>query len=39
MILARRFKLNPTQEQADILLETLNQYKDAINTVLEPPPP
>ena len=35
MILSRKFKLNPTQEQENILLDTLKQYKQSIDTVLE----
>ena len=35
MILARKFKLQTSQEQHQVLLETLNQYKQAINTVFE----
>lgn len=35
MILARKIKLNPTQEQAQILLETVKQYEQAINLPLK----
>jgi len=35
MILSYKFKLNTTQEQNTILLDTLNQYKQAINKPLK----
>jgi len=34
MIISRKLKLNPTQEQKDILFETLQQYKQAIFSTL-----
>jgi len=34
MIISRKLKLNPTQEQKDILFETLQQYKQAISLPL-----
>lgn len=35
MILARKIKLNPTQDQAKMLLETVKQYEQAINMPLK----
>ncbi len=35
MIITRKFKLNPTSEQKNILMETLLQHKFAVNTVLK----
>lgn len=35
MILARKIKLKPTEDQAEVLLETLQQYKQAINLPLQ----
>ncbi len=35
MIITRKFKLQPTQEQKNILMDTVLQHKNAVNTVLK----